>query len=208
MSQYNTGTVMTINGSPTVVGSGTIWVGNVSAGNLFKINEENCYYVIQSVTNDNVLILESNYGGVNEALREYTIVTDLTNNYKWPKIMNGDQDWQYFLSSGMISRVDVELWKKFKDRVFVQATGGDRTLYSYEYKSTFLYLSSYGTFTGNFIVPLTEKRIWICLNQRSASSVVKGSTGSGVTIAASRIATVYCDGINIIRITPDTIYTV
>lgn len=70
---YQTGTVTTVNGSASVVGVGTAWLGQVSAGDLFTIDRVT-FYKVAMVGGDGNLTLATPYGGASAAGQIYGIV--------------------------------------------------------------------------------------------------------------------------------------
>ncbi len=70
---YQTGTVTTVNGSASVVGVGTAWLGQVSAGDLFTIDRV-AFYKVAMVGGDGSLALTTPYGGASAEDQVYGIV--------------------------------------------------------------------------------------------------------------------------------------
>jgi len=101
MSQYRTGTVSVTNGSATVTGSGTSWLTNVEAGDLFKVKSENVIYTIASVNSNTQLTLSTNYAGSTASGLEYQIVRDFTPNLSLPEVSPGDIDWPVHLTQSL-----------------------------------------------------------------------------------------------------------
>lgn len=58
--------------------------------------------------------------------------------------------------------------------------------------------------TRKLIYPLTAGQVLFVDNQEGHSVTVIGATGTGITVATTKHAIVYCDGTNWIRITADT----
>lgn len=85
------------------------------------------------------------------------------------------------------------------------AGGVDVTLTGDEAGNRILELT--GTITGNInvIVPSADGAEWIVSNKTTGAFTVtiKTAAGTGIVIATSKAATVYCDGTNILRATPD-----
>lgn len=59
------------------------------------------------------------------------------------------------------------------------------------------------TATRDFILPLLPK-VWIVYNATAQSVRFIGATGTGITVATTKRATIYADGTNIVRVTADT----
>lgn len=62
-----------------------------------------------------------------------------------------------------------------------------------------------GTLTAgrNVVLPLTGGACFVVNNKTGQTLTFKGATGSGVAVAAGKVATIYCDGTNYVRATPD-----
>jgi hypothetical protein len=78
MSEYDTGTISVTNASTAVVGTDTAWASNVAAGDYLRVDangvaESSIWYKIATVTDDNNIVLESNFGEFTESSMEYTI---------------------------------------------------------------------------------------------------------------------------------------
>ncbi|MBK8772511.1 MAG: hypothetical protein IPM06_19095 [Rhizobiales bacterium] len=57
--------------------------------------------------------------------------------------------------------------------------------------------------TRDFIVPLLPK-VWVVVNNTAQSVRIIGASGTGITIATTKTATVMADGTNVVRVTADT----
>ena len=57
--------------------------------------------------------------------------------------------------------------------------------------------------TRDFIVPITFPKQWVVVNGTAQSVRIIGATGTGITIATTKAATVMADGTNVIRLTAD-----
>jgi hypothetical protein len=76
---YSTGTVTVVNGSATVTGSGTTFVGNVVAGDEFGVGVlmtsgtsfPQTWYTVKSVDSNTQLTLTTNYAGAGAATQSY-----------------------------------------------------------------------------------------------------------------------------------------
>ncbi|MCK5604301.1 hypothetical protein KAR91_20600 [Candidatus Pacearchaeota archaeon] len=102
MSQYNEGTV----NIRTVVtsdihGLGTAWSGEVSAGDLFKIDGSDVIYTVALVASDSDLTLSSNYVGPIASGIQYQITRDFTPNYDFPEVHRGDYDWPVVVTQAL-----------------------------------------------------------------------------------------------------------
>lgn len=57
MSQYKTGTVAVETDSQTVIGTGTLWLANVTVGDLFIVADTNVSYVVAAVVSNTQITL-------------------------------------------------------------------------------------------------------------------------------------------------------
>lgn len=78
MAQYNTGTVSVTNGSATVTGSGTLWDGNITAGDLFTVASTGTPYFVGSIDSDTQITLTANYAGTTASGVTYALHRDFT----------------------------------------------------------------------------------------------------------------------------------
>ena len=90
MAQYKTGTVAVTNGSTTVTGTGTAWIANIAAGQLFVVQGVNLVYQIATVNNNASLTLVEPYEGATASAAAYLVVRDYTTNYSLPLLQPGD----------------------------------------------------------------------------------------------------------------------
>ena len=90
MSQYSTGLSSVTNGSPTVTGSGTLWLANVTAGDSFTVAGDGVMYDVASVDSDTQITLSVNYAGVTAAGAVYAIGTGFTVPDSFPEMSQGD----------------------------------------------------------------------------------------------------------------------
>jgi len=101
MSQYQTGTIITEQGTPKVSGESTEWLANVAIGDVFKVSGVNATYTVGLISTNTTLSLTSNYAGVSVSGESYQIIRDFTDNYNIPEIWIGDKDWPYHLTQGL-----------------------------------------------------------------------------------------------------------
>ncbi len=90
MAQYKTGTVSVTNGSATVTGSGTLWSGEIAAGDLFTIVGDNAWYEVASVGSNTSITLSANYAGTTGSGQSYAISRDFTTRLGLPYPQKGD----------------------------------------------------------------------------------------------------------------------
>jgi hypothetical protein len=101
MSQYRIGTVNVSNGTTTVLGIGTSWVGNVGVGSIFKIEGIRTSYEIDSVISDSCIRLRDPYANPSVVGGVYHIHRDFTPGYNIPEINEYDRDWTYYVTKGL-----------------------------------------------------------------------------------------------------------
>ena len=90
MSQYSTGLSSVTNGSPTVTGSNTLWLANVTAGDSFTVAGDGVMYDVESVDSDTQITLSVNYAGATASGVVYTIARDFTSPDNFPELTTGD----------------------------------------------------------------------------------------------------------------------
>jgi len=90
MSQYLAGNATVTNGSPTVTGTNTLWLANVTAGDSFTIASTGVMYDVASVDSDTQVTLSVAYAGVTASGAVYTIARDFTSPDDFPELTTGD----------------------------------------------------------------------------------------------------------------------
>lgn len=80
--RYEDGTINVTNGSPNIVGAGTLWATNLKAGDQIAFGATGIvdpgyttnggWYTVQTVTDDTHIVLTANYSGANNAAIAYT----------------------------------------------------------------------------------------------------------------------------------------
>ena len=90
MSQYKTGTATVTNGSPTVTGTNTLWLANVTAGDSFTVAGDGVMYDVASVDSDTQVTLSVNYAGSTASGAVYAIGTGFTVPDNFPEMSQGD----------------------------------------------------------------------------------------------------------------------
>ena len=90
MSQYKTGTATVTNNSPTVTGTNTLWLANVTAGDSFTVASTGVVYYVASVDTDTQVTLSVNYAGVTAGGAVYAIGTGFTVPDSFPEMSQGD----------------------------------------------------------------------------------------------------------------------
>lgn len=88
---YSEGTIDVTNGSPTVTGTGTKFIAEVKAGDIFiRDGDIAIYYVASNPVSDTSLTLTGNYGGVTGTDLAYAVVRDFTTPDNIPFINRKD----------------------------------------------------------------------------------------------------------------------
>jgi hypothetical protein len=109
--QYTTGTVSINSSTPTaVVGSGTKWAANISVNWIFKLQNEDTLYEIQTVTDDTHLVIDPAYSGTTITGASYVILRDYTPRYQWPLLLKGNLNWTSVISESL-RRIDSNLYE-------------------------------------------------------------------------------------------------
>jgi hypothetical protein len=90
MGQYTTGTVTVTNGDATVTGVDTLFLTEVTIGDIFTVVDDNVFYEVASITNDLNLELSANYAGVTGGTKAYAITRDFTSPDNFPYAEKGD----------------------------------------------------------------------------------------------------------------------
>lgn len=106
MSQIIRGLVSVTNGSAVVTGDASALFSSgvpaVEVNDLFKVNGEATYYIIQSVDSDTQITLTSNYGGSTDTGLDYTITKDFTVNLNLLRINKGDAELAEILDRNLV----------------------------------------------------------------------------------------------------------
>jgi len=89
MSQYQNGTVSVTNNNNVVTGSGTLWLANISTGDLFTKEGDNVAYTVASIPSNTQITLTGNYGGSSSSGSSYGITIDFTSE-GYPLLSDGD----------------------------------------------------------------------------------------------------------------------
>lgn len=90
MSQYKDGTVDVTNASASVTGNNTLWLAEVSVGDLFTVVGSGLNYEVSAITTDTALTLTAPYGGSTDTGVAYVISRDFTPTDNLPIINKGD----------------------------------------------------------------------------------------------------------------------
>lgn len=65
-TDYTTGTVAVVSGSPTITGTGTVFTERM-VGRAFRIDADGQWYKIQSYVSSTVMTLDNNYSGISDS---------------------------------------------------------------------------------------------------------------------------------------------
>ena len=90
MSQYSTGLSSVTNNSPTVTGTNTLWLANVTAGDSFTVAGDGVMYDVASVDSDTQVTLSVPYAGTTASGVVYAIGTGFTVPDSFPEMSQGD----------------------------------------------------------------------------------------------------------------------
>lgn len=91
----------------------------------------------------------------------------------------------------------------------VPSIDANQTLTAFQSESSILRITGAQTAQRDYIVPHTVIRKWDVLNLTTGGFAIRiiGATGTGITIANARAASVYTDATNVVRLTPDSVLT-
>ncbi len=114
MSQYKTGTasVTNLNEKVYITGDGVDLQGNVSVGQTFKRKDENAIYNILDIDEDGggeFIKIAPAYQGATATGVEYQITRDFTPNLALTEMNEGDVDWPFHITVGVIRKLDTLL---------------------------------------------------------------------------------------------------
>jgi len=124
MSVYNTGTITLVSGITTVSGYGTIWLEEISMGNLIMKRGASVAWTIAGVLSDTQLSLNTTYPGPTESGLVYDIIRDFTANANLPKPYGADRsDWPV-------------IWADDLDKMDAWSLGWNQTPFTCTYASS------------------------------------------------------------------------
>ena len=110
--QYKTGTVTVTNGDATVTGLGTLFVANIAAGAIFKVDGDTATYVVGSITSDTALELTANYTGTTGGSKTYAIHRDFSVNRGYAMPNKGEAEFPDILREQVIKKIDEDMATK------------------------------------------------------------------------------------------------
>ena len=202
MSQYQTGTVQVTNGSPAVVGTGTAFLANAKAGDVFIVRGDNAFYEVAATPVDDAhLNLTANYVGGSATGRAYAVTRDFTPGLGLPYPEPGDVE-----TGSLFKRAVLYLDSFLAGRLQRSVAGNvSVTLTGAEARARTLHFTGVLTGAINVVVPSREREYVIFNATTGAFTLtVKTAAGAGVVVASGKRAILQCDGVNVVRVTPDT----
>lgn len=110
--QYKAGTVAVTNGNTGIVGTGTLWLGNVSIGSVFSVSASGVPYIVANVVDNTHITLAAPYGGTTLSGLAYAITTSYTPNQKLAYPEQGDIDTATIMKRSMLT-IDTLLGNAF-----------------------------------------------------------------------------------------------
>lgn len=222
---YRTGTVSVQNGSPDIVGVGTLWLSQASVGDIF-LGPNLVEHEIASITDDTHLSVKqvngtAAYAGTTASAQNYAIIRNFTSTLpaklasQLAEMMTAwhvttDELTAWLSGSGSVTVHDsvgnsynvmtpAALNAAFNGRLVKSVAGGaDVTLTSAEASNLFHELIGTRTAIGNYIVPAGVKHYFI-FNNTAYSMTVKTQNGTGVSVSAGARMLLECDGANVIN---------
>jgi len=107
---YNTGTVTTVQNSPIVTGTNTVWTSSM-AGLQFRVGLTAPIYTIVSVESNTSLTLDNNFGGIDATGASYAIYQCYfiapTDFHQFITVWDPAFNWQLFLD---IEQREINIW--------------------------------------------------------------------------------------------------
>lgn len=125
MSQYRTGTISVTNGSATVTGTDTSWVGNVSVGQVIGLRNDWKAYEIAAVVSDTEITLTTTYEGSTVENTYYYIIRDYSEFLQLPLPNQGDVELAYIIRRALLA-LDTALNEDFPDSGYAAAAEAAR----------------------------------------------------------------------------------
>jgi hypothetical protein len=108
--QYTDGVAAVTNGSAVVAGTGTLWLANVSVGDILKLSiDGDATYVVGSVDSDTQITLSSNYAGSTVSGQSYVIQRDFSVNRSYALPNMGDAGSMDFLREQTFNKIDTDM---------------------------------------------------------------------------------------------------
>ena len=113
--QYLTGTVTVTNASNIVTGVGAEWLGKISPGDIFTIQNSNVWYEVATVDSDVQITLTAPYVDITAAGAAYLLHNSFTANVSLPYPISGDLQ-AAAITGDAIVKIDAQI-QLLKDRL-------------------------------------------------------------------------------------------
>lgn len=222
---YRTGTVAVTNGSPNVVGVGTLWLTQASIGDIF-LGPDLVEYEITSITDDTHLAIRqvngtAAYAGTTNSAQVYAIIRNFTSTMpaqlasQLAAMMTAwhvttDELTAWLSGTGTVTVHDAvgnaysvqtpaAMNATLTGRLVKSVAGsGDITPTSAEAANLFHELTGTRTAVGNYIVPAGARHYFV-YNTTTYAMTVKTPAGTGVSVPAGARMLVECDGTNVVN---------
>lgn len=224
---YRAGTVAVTNGSPNVVGVGTLWLTQASIGDIF-LGPDLVEYEITSITDDTHMAIKqvnntAAYAGTTNSAQVYAIIRNFTSTIpaalasQLAALMTTyhvtlDELTAWLSGTGTVTVHDAvgnaysvqtpaAMNAALNGRLVKSVAGGaDVALTSAEASNLFIELTGALTANINLILPAGVRHNFI-LNSTAGAFVptVKTAAGTGVAVAQGARALLECDGTNVIN---------
>lgn len=222
---YRTGTVAVTNGSPNVVGVGTLWLTQASVGDIF-LGPDLVEYEITSITDDTHLALRqvngtAAYAGSTNSAQIYAIIRNFTSTIpaalasQLAALMTTyhvtlDELTAWLSGTGTVTVHDAvgnaysvqtpaAMNATLTGRLVKSVAGsGDITPTSAEAANLFHELTGTRTAVGNYIVPAGARHYFVH-NTTTYAMTVKTLAGTGVSVPAGARMLVECDATNVVN---------
>lgn len=223
---YRTGTVAVTNGSPNVVGTGTLWASQAAEGDIF-IGPDLVDYEITSITDDTHLAIKqkngtASYAGSTLSAQAYAIIRNFTSTLpaqlasQLAALMTSyhvtmDELTAWLSGTGSVTVHDAvgnaytvqtpaALAAVLMGRLSKSVAGGSNvTLTSGEASNLFIELTGTLTANINVIVPATARSFFFYNATSGAYTItVKTSGGTGVVVPQGGRLLIECDGTNVV----------
>ena len=185
MSQYSTGTASVTNGSPTVTGTNTLWLANVSAGDSFTVAGDGVMYDVASVDSDTQITLSVNYAGATASGVVYTIARDFTSPDNFPELTTGDIE-----TPTIITRALRKIQSKFSG--LVSDIGGKAEIAGQVFTGEIIYYGAGGISTNSsYGSQSLQSNTTGSLNTASGRSALRENTEGMANTAIGRSSNIF-----------------
>lgn len=224
---YRTGTVSVTNGSPNVVGVGTLWLTQASVGDMF-LGPNLVEHEITAITDDTHLtVMQVNgtaaYAGTTASAQLYAIIRNFTSTMPaqlasqlaammtaWHVTTDELTAWLSGTGSTTVHdavgnaynvQTPTALNAAWNGRLVKNVAGGvDVTLTSAEASNLFIELTGTLTANINVIMPAGVRHNFVFNNTAGAFvPTAKTAAGTGVAVAQGVRALLECDGTNVLN---------